>query len=284
MREQRVLDATPKLKKLKVMPWSRTKRTSLLLTGICPAMFYGCEFHDMGLHFVSHQRSVCNGVVWKDKPYLSHYLTPLLAVKPEYEPWLWILRRVFLSYRRMLWLQPEKSRTLWKMAVKRPANKRTIGTTRIIVSHLRRLGWHLGDDYAYETVDGYYFSLDKISTAQFRSLSQSSWQAWLEPTLRIKLSMPDLSGFDVQTSCWNAKDAEEEGFLATLRSGGLFTNKVKSRLCTSVSPNCALCGELSGMTHRIYHCPAAKAYREKNGLQHLESLPRACLLWVAGSV
>ena len=258
MREQRVIDATPKLRKLKVMPWSRTKKASLLLSGIYPAMFYGCEFHDMGLRFISHQRSVCNGVVWKDKPYLSHFLTPLLSVKPEYEPWLWILRRIFLSYRRMVILSPDKSRVLWNMAVHRPANKHTIGPTTIIISHLRRLGWQLKEGFECETADGYYFALDKISTAQFRSLIMTSWQEWLVPKLRTKLSMPDLTAFDAYSSCWHAKDAQEEGFLATVRSGGLFTNKVKSRICTSVSPNCVMCDGMDGMAHRVYDCPAAK--------------------------
>ena len=68
MREQRVTDSTPKLKRLKIMPWSNPKKATMLLTGIFPSMLYGCEFHDMGLHFISHIRSQCNGAVWKDKP------------------------------------------------------------------------------------------------------------------------------------------------------------------------------------------------------------------------
>ena len=279
MREQRVLDVSPKLKKLKIMPWTRTKKASLLLTGIFPAMFYGCEFHDMGLHWISHQRSLCNGAVWKDKPYLSHFLTPILSVKPEYEPWLWILRRIFLSYRRLLWLLPEKSRSVWNVAVLRPPNKHTVGPTTILQAHLRRLGWKLGENFECETVDGHYFTLDKISTSQFKTLILSSWQEWLVPKLKVKLNMPDLTHFDAKTSCWHAKDAQEEGFLATLRSGGLFTNKVKSRISCSVSPHCALCGGLDGMTHRVYHCPAAQEFREAHALQHLQHLPRSCLVW-----
>ena len=101
LREKRMSDTLPKLKKLKVMPWSHTKKASLLLSGIYPAMLYGCEFHDMGLHFISHLQSQANGAVWKDKPYLSHFLTPILSTKPMYEPWLWILRRVYQSVRRL---------------------------------------------------------------------------------------------------------------------------------------------------------------------------------------
>ena len=279
MREQRVLDTSPKLKKLKVMPWSRTKKASLLLTGIFPAMFYGCEFHDMGLHWISHQRSLCNGAVWRDKPYLSHFLTPILSVDPQYEPWIWILRRIFLSYRRMLWLRPDKSKALWNLAVHRPSNKHTVGPTTILLAHLRRLGWVLKDNFECETMDGHYFALDKISVSQFKTMTLESWQTWLVPKLRTKLSMPDLTGFDVKTSCWQTKNPQEEGFLATLRSGGLFTNKVKSRIACSVSPNCQLCGALDGMTHRAYFCPASQEFREKHSLQHLQHVPRSCLVW-----
>ena len=91
--------------------------------------------------------------------------------------------------------------------------------------------------------------------------------------------MLDLTGFDVKTSCFQAKDAQEEGFLATLRSGRLLTNKVRSRIACSVSANCALCGGLDGMTHRAYHCPASQEFREKCALQHLQHVLRSCLVW-----
>ena len=84
LREKRVTEATPKLKRLKIMPWTAPKKATMLLTGVFPSMLYGCEFHDMGLHFISHIRSQCNGAVWKDKPYLSHFLTPICSTRPIY--------------------------------------------------------------------------------------------------------------------------------------------------------------------------------------------------------
>ena len=278
LREQRVTDNVPKLKKLKVMPWSRSKKASLLLTGIFPAMFYGCEFHDMGLHFISHQRSLCNAAVWRDKPYLSHFLTPILSLKPVYEPWLWILQRVFLSFRRLLWLRPEDTLRLWNLAVGRPSNKHTVGPITILMAHLRRLGWVLKPEMECQAQNGRFFNLQTISMSQYKILTQDSWQEWLIPKLRVKLSMPDLTGFDITTSCWNTKDPQQEGFMATMRSGGLFTNRVKSRISCVVSPNCVLCGQPDGMSHRIYHCSATQRIREDLGLQHLEHVldPASC--------
>ena len=118
-----------------------------------------------------------------------------------------------------------------------------------------------------------------ISMSQYNMLTQDSWQEWLVPKLRVKLSMPDLTKFDINTSCWNAKDPQQEGFMAGMRSGGLFTNRVKSRISCVVSPNCVLCGQPEGMRYRIYHCSATQQIRVDLGFQHLEHVPRSGLLW-----
>ena len=76
IRDKRIDDCRPKLQKLKVMPWSQSRKASVLCRGLYPAMFYGCEFHDMGSTFVRNVRILANSVVWKGCQYLSHYLTP----------------------------------------------------------------------------------------------------------------------------------------------------------------------------------------------------------------
>ena len=279
LREKRVTDATPKLKRLKIMPWSSPKKATLLLTGVFPTMLHGCEFHDMGLHFISHIRSQCNGAVWKDKPYLSHFLTPLLSTRPIYEPWLWILKRVYHSFRRLVCLQPEATRQLWNIAVTRPPAKHTVGLVTILMAHLRRLGWSLGENYQCDTADGLSFALDKISCWQYKKRVIAAWQTWLVPKLKIKHHMADLEAFDVEASCWQNPDPQAEGFLATLRSGGLFTNKVKAQISSAVSANCVICGEPDSMTHRIYHCCAAEEIRSTQGVQYLADMSKAKLLW-----
>ena len=279
LREKRVLDSTPKLKRLKIMPWSCTKKATMLLTGVFPSLLYGCEFHDMGLHFISHIRSQCNNAVWRDKPYLSHFLTPILSTRPVYEPWLWILKRVYHSFRRLICLQPTKTRELWNIAIPRPSSKHTVGPVTILMSHLRRLGWTLAEDFQCQTPEGQSFSLERITLWQYKNLITTSWQAWLVPKLKTKLSLSDLERFDIGASCWHDPDPQNEGFMATLRSGGLFTNKVKSRISAAVSPFCSMCGEADGMTHRIYDCPAAEEIRKKLHCHSLKHEPRSKLVY-----
>ena len=279
LREKRMNNTLPKMRKLKVMPWSHTKKASLLQSGIYPAMLYGCEFHDMGLHFISHIRSQANGTVWKDKPYLSHFLTPILSTKPEYEPWLWILRRVYLSFRRLHCMHPEQTLTWWNNAIPRPANKHTVGPITVLLAHLRRLGWTLGQNFACTAKDGTEFSLIRISCWQFKRLIVQAWQDWLVPKLKIKHGLHDLQSFDIHASCWQCPDAKREGFMATVRSGGLFTNKVKSRMFSQASPDCSLCGAADGMSHRIYDCPASEKIRERQGCQFLKEAPRSRMVY-----
>ena len=233
----------------------------------------------MGLHFISHIRSQANGVVWKDKPYLSHFLTPICSTKPVYEPWLWILRRVYQSFRRLHCMYPEQVKKWWNLATKRLANKHTVGPITVIQAHLRRRGWTLGENFDCKMQNDVSFDLTKISVWQYKHFATVAWQDWLVPKLRLKHNLPDLVSFDVDASSWHCENAESEGFMATVRSGGLFTNKVKSRICTQVSPNCALCGQLDGMTHRVYSCSASECIRNNNGWQHLQHVPRSTLIY-----
>ena len=279
LRGKRVSDATPKLKRLKIMPWSNSKKATMLLTGVLLAMLYGCEFHDMRLHFISHIRSQCNGAVWRDKPYLSHFLTPLLSTHPIYEPWLWILKRVYNSFRRLVVLQPEKTLELWNLAIGRPHTKHTVGPVTILMSHSRRLGWSLGENYKCDTSDNLSFALDKISCWQYKKLVVEAWQTWLVPKLKVKHNMPDLEFFSMEAPCWLSNDPQSEGFMATLRSGGLFTNKIKAQISSAVTAKCVIRGEPNGMAHRMYHCPAANEIRAVQECQHLADMPRSKLLW-----
>ena len=210
---------------------------------------------------------------------MSHFLTPLLSTRPIYEPWLWILKRVYHSFRRLAALQPEKTQELWNLAVGRPHTKHTVGPITILMPHLRRLGWSLGTNYQCDTPDGLSFALDKISCWQYKKFVVEAWQTWLVPKLKVKHNMPDLEAFSVEASCWVSNDPQSEGFMATLRSGGLFTNKIKACFAPDVSTKCVICGELDSMTHRIYHCPAAHEIRAIQKCQHLADMPRSKLLW-----
>ena len=83
----------------------------------------------------------------------------------------------------------------------------------------------------------------------------------------------------MEASCWLNPDPQSEGFLATLRSGGLFTNKVKAQISSAVSTTCVICGEPDGMAHRIYHGPAAKEIQTAQGCPYLEAMSKHKLLW-----
>ena len=56
------------------------------------------------------------------------------------------------------------------------------------------------------------------------------------------------------------------------------TSKVKSRICSQVSPYCALCGELDGMTHRTYECAISEQIRKDDGWEYLKDTA-SCLVY-----
>ena len=278
IRNKRVDECQPKLQKLKVMPWSRTRKASVFMRAILPAMLYGCEFHDMGPSFVRNMRTLANSVVWKGRQYMSHFLSPLLSTDLEYEPLFWILQRCFSSFLRATCLQREDILSTWNKAVARSANKHTLGPITVFVAHLRRLNWTLEANFAVKDQRGQTFCLDQLSTLQFRHLVTQAWETLLVPKLKQRSGMDEINSFSIQASKWESHDPRVNAFMALHRAGGLFTNKVKSRICHEQHPECSLCGLPDGIEHRLYHCSSTQDLRNNADWEKLQSLPRQCLI------
>ena len=67
--------------------------------------------------------------------------------------------------------------------------------------------------------------------------------------------------------------------MATLRSGGMFTNRLKPQISSFVSAACAVCSEPDGMVQRVYPCKSAGEIRGKLGCQHMLETPKSRLIW-----
>ena len=105
-----------------------------------------------------------------------------------------------------------------------------------------------------------------------------SFEQWLLPKLRLKSGLETLDRFSVESSLWDNEDAALNAFLSTMRSGGLFTNKIKSKF-SGVSDQCKLCGQQDGMKHRIYNCPHSVHARRQVDWDLLSELPNHSMLW-----
>ena len=192
LRDKRVNELTPKMYKLRVMPWSHTKKASILLRGIYPAMLYGCELHDMGADFFRRVRSLSNGAVWKGKQYMCRYLTPLLSTPVKFEPWIWVLQRCFQAFVRVLTTSGSLLKKVWNLVIKRAPTKQPIGPVSILVSHLRKMGWTLQEDFRCITQREDSFDLSTITTWQFKWQILTAWPTCITPKLRNKVGMSDL--------------------------------------------------------------------------------------------
>ena len=278
VRNLRVEKVVPLLNKLRVMPWTSSKKASVLVRGVFPALFHGCEFHDMGALFLRDVRARSNGAIWKGRQYMSHYLSPILSTKTCYEPWIWILRKCFMSFLRVCSLIPDAIKRAWNSALPRALTKHTLGPVTVLMAHLKRLGWTLADDLHCRLPDGRSFRLDHISSWQFKRLATESWETWIIPKVKHRCGFEDLTSFTAEASNWDNDDHALNGFMMTLRSGGLFTNRSKAKF-TGCSDKCALCDQTDGMLHRIYECPGAAGAKAKVDWTLLQELPKHSLMW-----
>ena len=278
IRDARVDKVAPLLNKLRVMPWPATRKAAVLTRGIFPSLFHGCEFHDMGKMFLRDARARSNGAVWKGKQYMSHYLSPILSTSICYEPWVWILRKCFMSFLRVTCLQPEQMLEAWNKAIGRPLTKHTLGPVTVFVAHLRRLGWKLYAGFRCDLPDRTTFRLDHLSSWQFKRFAISSWERWVVPKINYRDGLQELSSFSTEASTWDNEDISLNSFMMTLRSGGLFTNRAKAKF-TGCSDKCILCENPDGMMHRVYDCSQAYRARHVVNWDTLCQLPPHSLVW-----
>ena len=227
----------------------------------------------MGSLFLRDIRARSNGAVWKGRQYMSHYLSPILSTKACYEPWVWVLRKCFMSFLRVCGRQPDLVLSTWNLALPRPLSKHTLGPVTVLIAHLKRLGWNLKENFRCDLPDGKTMFLNQISTWQFERLVMQAWERWIIPKVKHRNGFEDLSVFTTEASTWSNGDAALDGFMMTLRSGGLFTNRAKSKF-TGCSDKCILCGHLDGMHHRIYDCEGAIAAKNKVDWDTLQQLPK----------
>ena len=279
IRDERVQACKMKCAKLRVMPWSPSRKASIFVRALLPAMLYGCEFHDMGSDFIRNVRILANSVVWKGWQYMSHFLSPLLSTQTEYEPALWILKRCFLAFARVVCLQPDLARDVWNQCAHRPSKKHTVGPVSVLFAHLGRLGWTMQEDFKVVTQNHGEFALDTVTIGRFEKLLREAWEDFLVPKLQTKQGLESLQTFSIKNSSWHNDDHMLDGFMATLRSGRLFTSRVKSKINPQFGPECQLCGQPDGMHHRVYCCPAVEHIRDALHWETLSQLPKQCLLW-----
>ena len=100
----------------------------------------------------------------------------------------------------------------------------------------------------------------------------------LVPKLKQRSGMEEINSFSIQASKWESHDPRVNAFMALHRAGGLFTNKVKSRICHQQHPECSLCGLPDGIEHGLYHCSSTQDLRNNADWEKLQSLPRQCLI------
>ena len=74
-------------------------------------------------------------------------------------------------------------------------------------------------------------------------------------------------------------DPQTDAFMAVLRAGGLFTNRVKSKFVEGHTDKCILCGQKDRTIHRIYECHQVHQARQDASWDLLQALPRQCLTW-----
>ena len=143
--------------------------------------------------------------------------TPILSTKCKHEPAFWIVQRCFQSFARMQCLLSacDVSRRLWNAALARTHSKHTIGPIIVLMAHL---------------------------------------EDCLVPKLRAKVGLGDMSSFSIEASAWYSGYPQTDAFMAVLRPGGLFTNRVKSKFVEGHTDKCILCGQKDWVIHRLYKC------------------------------
>ena len=77
---ERISAAEPKLRRLRAMPWSHTRKAQVLLKVVHPAVSFGCEFASTAPSTCVNLRGKYSSAIWGLASTRNHFLSPLLGL------------------------------------------------------------------------------------------------------------------------------------------------------------------------------------------------------------
>ena len=153
---QRLENNQAKLCKLRVLPWSASRKVQVLQRVVVPAILYGVSLTSTPTSFLATLRGKLSAAIWGLHHHRDHFLGPLLGQHKTCEPFLLVLQIRLRDLRRAAHRDISVTMIRWNAA---RCSRKSGGMLHYMMDMLDYLGWQIGDDCSVATQTGRHVDL-----------------------------------------------------------------------------------------------------------------------------
>ena len=222
---ERISAAEPKLRRLRAMPWSHTRKAQVLLKVVHPAVSFGCEFASTAPSTCVNLRGKYSSAIWGLASTRNHFLSPLLGLGVQYDPFILFLTTRLSTLRRQFCHNAAVLYSNWNAAMQAaPA----FGPLSYLFAQLQILGWRILPHCTCATSAGLHVNLCLTSKKTLRELLLNSWWVVVEPKLPSQPGYELASNVNVtHTMCLRRATQASVPIIGSFTVGAALSSKQK---------------------------------------------------------
>lgn len=265
-------------------PGCHFQKVRVVLTAAWPRAFHACSAVVIGRRFMDTVRTSCMRSFRLAKPGASSWLQ--FAVEPDgLDPLLYVIWSTLRDFRldRVSSLLPP-SGVFDGVSPFVPGN-----VSEVLVQRLHTLGWRICSDTVVEDCLG-QFDLRTVSLQELSYRVHLAWTFVVAQKVQHRVTFNAFHKVDRQLTRTGLMDFGdyEQGILRRHLNGTQITNQTTCFWSETGSTECALCGGVDSLHHRLWQCSGSAHLREALPevlLNHVGDMPPVLVLhgWTLAS-
>ena len=280
VRNGRIRAGHRRMMKIAGLPMGRSKKVMLLFKSAFPQSLHAAESTALPRTTAKRLRAKAVKAVGLSASGVSPWLAAAVGTHAVFDPeWVVLMSRVRL-YRQLVRDFPERRQLF--LSCLRATRGRYVGSTRLLVRALEKLGWKMKEDEVFEDVIGRSFHLVLSTLSHVESLLLTSWADRVVQEVCHRKGLEVLDSLDIRASRPAAAlTGGEKGMLAALVTGRHFTGDAAAHFRDDGLNVCPFCKGEDSREHRIYECEGLAKERTIDPLvtRALEEVPREVALY-----
>ena len=257
--------------------WHFETKIHVVNRGVFPQLFAGCESVHISLSVFKKVRGRLNSAILGPSTRSSHILSPILASKTAYEPFLYIFRTRLSSIRATIMAFQEDLEDLWNSFrdIDFQAHQtKILGPLEYFLWGCNVLGWQAQDYLQIKTSQGVTLHVILSPLDMWHDCMTQDWFAFAMTKARIP---QPFRPFHIPVKTWHSsasKDWHNKHPLALrYRTFGILSGSALAKINQEAVQKCEFCGSPDvGHLHLVTECEATASIRNKPEFSSLHAV------------
>ena len=247
--------------------WSTERKIATIQRVVFPQLFAGCQSVHISLSTFQRFRGKLNVAIHTFKSTGSHFLSPLVSHRHDYEPFLYVFRTRLSALRATCISFGSDLDSLWDAftEVHLPTSQtKILGPLSCFVWGCQVLGWAILSGLRVCTCNGTLLHLLYSPLEQWYDTSEQDWwdYAFSKCKWRDEWKSLHISVFDWRALWSKAKTLPP--LAVKFRTFGILSGTAVARMKGEDDVKCELCGGAqAGQRHLVLECPSTQSIRDQ---------------------